>query len=143
MTLQMVIVSFLAGIALGLRYKIVMLTCGIAFVLMFATMVGLANRDSILSIVLAMAIAATAIQIGYLAVIWIRAADTTRPSDVDRLPWATIACRRFVKLFALICPASSSGSRAVRSYALREYSTSSSGRGRCPAAGRHLMPQHR
>jgi hypothetical protein len=113
MTLQMVIVSFLAGIALGLRYKIVMLTRGIAFVLMFATMVGLANRDSILSIVLAMAIAATAIQIGYLAVIWIRAADTTRPSDVDRLPWATIACRRFVKLFALICPASSS--EAVRS----------------------------
>jgi hypothetical protein len=70
-----------------LRYKIVMLTRGIAFVLMFATMVGLANRDSILSIVLAMAIAATAIQIGYLTVIWIRAADTTRPSDVHRLPW--------------------------------------------------------
>jgi hypothetical protein len=71
----LVIVSVLAGIALGLRYEIVMLARGIAFVLTFATMVGLANRDSFLSIVLAMAIATTAIQIGYLAGISIGAAD--------------------------------------------------------------------
>jgi hypothetical protein len=45
MSLQLVIVSVLAGTTLGLRYKIVMLIGGVALVLMFATMVGIANRD--------------------------------------------------------------------------------------------------
>lgn len=82
MSLQLVIVSVLAGTTLGLRYKIVMLIRGVALVLMFATMVGIANRDPFLLIILVMAISATGIQLSYLVRIYIRGACNKWPELV-------------------------------------------------------------
>src|SRR5262249_29213316 len=62
------------GIALGLRYKVVILIRAVALVMMFALVVGIARGDPFWSIILAIAVPATAIQFGYLAGIQIRAA---------------------------------------------------------------------
>jgi hypothetical protein len=75
MSLQLaIIISALAGIALGLRYKVVILIPAIAFLMMFATIVGIGRGDYFWSIILAMPIPGTAIQLGYLAGIFVRAA---------------------------------------------------------------------
>jgi hypothetical protein len=73
MSLQLAIVSTLAGFALGLRYKVVILIRAIALLMMFATIVGIGRGDHFWSIILAMAIPGTAIQLGYLAGIQLRA----------------------------------------------------------------------
>jgi hypothetical protein len=71
--MQLAIISTLAGFALGLRYKVVILIRTIAFLMMFATIVGIGSGDHFWSIILAMAIPGTAIQLGYLAGIQLRA----------------------------------------------------------------------
>jgi hypothetical protein len=63
-----------AGIALGIRYKIVILLGAIALAITFAMMIEIARGVHVSSIILAVAISATAIQLGYLAGILIRAA---------------------------------------------------------------------
>jgi len=67
MTLELALPAFLAGIALGLRYKVVILISAVASVMLFAMIVGIARGDRFLSVILAMAIPGAAIQIGYLA----------------------------------------------------------------------------
>jgi hypothetical protein len=74
MLLELSIISAFAGIALGLRYKVVILIRAVALVMMFAMVVGIAHGDPYWSIILAIAIPATAIQLGYLAGIQMRAA---------------------------------------------------------------------
>ena len=74
MTLELAIISMLAGIALGLRYKVFVLVPAVSLTIMFAMMGGIAHGDRLWSILLAMAILGTAVQIGYLAGIMIRAA---------------------------------------------------------------------
>jgi hypothetical protein len=74
MTSELAIISFLSGIALGLRYKVVILIPAIVLVILFAMMVGIARGDRFLSLMLAMAIPGAAIQLGYLAGAEIRAA---------------------------------------------------------------------
>ncbi len=71
MSLELAIISVLVGIALGL---IVVLVRAVALVMMFAMIVGIARGDHFWSIILAIAIPATAVQLGYLAGIQIRAA---------------------------------------------------------------------
>jgi hypothetical protein len=71
MTLELALSAFLAGIALGLRYKVVILIPAIVFVMLFAMIVGIARGDRFL--LLAVAIPGAAIQIGYLAGAHIRA----------------------------------------------------------------------
>lgn len=73
MTLELAIISVLAGIALGLRYKVFVLVPAVTLTIMFAVMSGIAHGDRLWSILLAMAILATAVQFGYLAGIMIRA----------------------------------------------------------------------
>ncbi len=65
MTLELALSAFLAGIALGLRYKVVILIPAIVLVMLFAMIVGIARGDRFLSVILAMAIPGAAIQIGY------------------------------------------------------------------------------
>jgi hypothetical protein len=74
MSPELATISVLAGIAIGLRYKIVILLPAISLVIAFAMMIEIARGDPVWSIVLAVAISATAIQLGYLAGILIRAA---------------------------------------------------------------------
>jgi hypothetical protein len=73
MTPKLAIIDVLAGIALGLRYKVVVLIRAVVVVMLFAMIVGIARGDRFLSIVLAMAIAGAVIQVGYLVGAQIRA----------------------------------------------------------------------
>jgi hypothetical protein len=72
-SLELTIISAFAGIALGLRYKVMILIPAVALLMMFATIVGIARGDHFWSIIWAVAILGTAIQLGYLAGISIRA----------------------------------------------------------------------
>ena len=73
MTLELALSAFLAGVVLGLRYKVVILIPAIVLVMLFAMIVGIARGDRFLSLFLAVAIPGAAIQIGYLAGAHIRA----------------------------------------------------------------------
>jgi NADH:ubiquinone oxidoreductase subunit 6 (subunit J) len=73
MTLELAIICMLAGIALGLRYKVFVLVPAVGLTIMFAAMGGIAHGDRLWSILLAMTILGTAVQFGYLAGIMIRA----------------------------------------------------------------------
>jgi hypothetical protein len=66
--------SALAGVALGLRYKVVILVPAVIFVATFAMIAGIARGDHFGAIILAMVLAGTAVQLGYLIGIAIRAA---------------------------------------------------------------------
>jgi hypothetical protein len=61
------------GIALGVRCKVAILIPAIALVALFAAIVGIAQGDPFWSIILAIAISGTIIQVGYLAGILIGA----------------------------------------------------------------------
>ena len=74
MLLESAIISVLVGIALGLRYRVVILIPAIALVMTFAMIIEIARGDNFWSIILGMAISGAAIQLGYLAGILIRAA---------------------------------------------------------------------
>ena len=65
MAFALAIIS-LVGIALGLRFKVLVLVPAIALAAIFALIVGLARGDGFGSIVLAMAIVGIALQLGYL-----------------------------------------------------------------------------
>ena len=73
MSLELAIISAFAGIALGLQYKVMILIPAVALLMMFATIVGIARGDNFWSIIWAVAILGTAIQLGYLAGTYIRA----------------------------------------------------------------------
>ena len=74
MALELAIVGILAGIALGLRYKVLILVPAVTLATIFATVVAIARGDHFWSIILAMAIPGSAVQFGYLAGIVICAA---------------------------------------------------------------------
>src|ERR1700730_16139152 len=74
MTLELAIISVLAGIALGLRYKVLILVPAVTAAMLFAIIIGVAHADRFWSIVLATVIVGTAVQFGYLAGIVMRAA---------------------------------------------------------------------
>ena len=73
MALEIVIIHFLAGAALGLRFKVMILVPALTLTMLFAAMVGVTRGDQFWSIALAMILLGTAIQVGYLAGILIRA----------------------------------------------------------------------
>jgi hypothetical protein len=74
MALELAIISVLAGIALGLRYKVLILVPAVTVAMLFAIIIGVAHADRFWSIVLAMVILGTAVQFGYLVGIVMRAA---------------------------------------------------------------------
>jgi hypothetical protein len=71
--IALAIINVLAGIALGLRYKVVILVPAVSLVVIFAVIVGIARGEHFWSIILAMVIVGTAVQVGYLVGIVIRA----------------------------------------------------------------------
>jgi hypothetical protein len=74
MALALTIISVLVGIALGLRYKVLILVPAVTVAMLFAIIIGIAHADRFWSIILAMVIFGTAVQFGYLAGIVMRAA---------------------------------------------------------------------
>jgi hypothetical protein len=72
--MELAVIGALAGIALGLRYKVLMLMPAVTLATIFTIMVGVARADSFWSIVLTTVAVVTAFQLGYLAGIVIRAA---------------------------------------------------------------------
>jgi hypothetical protein len=84
MILELAIISALAGIALGLRYKVLILVPAVIFAMIFAVIVGVAHADRFWSVVLTMAILATAVQFGYLAGVVLRVAiGSIRAPTID------------------------------------------------------------
>jgi hypothetical protein len=73
MALEMVIIHVLAGAALGLRFKVMILVPALTLTMLFAAIIGVAHDDQFWSIAVAMILLGTAIQVGYLAGILIRA----------------------------------------------------------------------
>ena len=73
MALEIVIIHVLAGAALGLRFKVMILVPTLTLTMLFAAMVGVTRGDKFWFIAVAMILLGTAIQIGYLAGILIRA----------------------------------------------------------------------
>jgi hypothetical protein len=73
MALELAVISAIAGAVLGLRFKVLILVPAVMFAVMFAAVVGIARTDSVLSVVLLMAAVGTAVQLGYLAGIAVRA----------------------------------------------------------------------
>jgi len=74
MPLELGIISILAGIALGLRYKVLILFPALAFAVVFSVIGGIAQADHFWSIILTTVISGTSVQLGYLAGIAMRAA---------------------------------------------------------------------
>jgi hypothetical protein len=73
MALKWVIIGFLTGILLGLRYKVLILLPAFALAAIIALTIGFARGDSFGSIILAMMVLWIAIEISYLVGIAIRA----------------------------------------------------------------------
>jgi len=73
MGLGTIIISTLAGIALGLRHNVLIVLPGVFLAMLFAMMVGIARAEHFWSIILGMVILGIAIQFGYLVGIAIRA----------------------------------------------------------------------
>jgi len=74
MTLELAIIGVLAGIGLGLRYKVVILVPAVTLALIFAMIVGIARADHVGSIALTMVILGSGVQLGYLIGVAIHAA---------------------------------------------------------------------
>jgi hypothetical protein len=74
MAIEPVIISLVAGIVLGLRYKVFVLVPAIAVAAIFAVIIGVVSADGFWSIVLAMAVLGTAVQLGYVMGVFVRAA---------------------------------------------------------------------
>jgi hypothetical protein len=70
MGLSWAIIGTVVGVALGLRFKVLVLVPAIAVTVIFVLMVGIIRGDSFWSIVLGIVIASTAIQLGYLVGIY-------------------------------------------------------------------------
>jgi hypothetical protein len=73
MALELAVISVVAGVVLGLRYKVLILVPAVMFAATFAVIVGVAHADSAWFIVLMTVALGVAVQIGYLAGIFLRA----------------------------------------------------------------------
>src|SRR5258708_24165845 len=94
MALEIVIIHVLAGAALGLRFKVMILVPAVTLTMLFAAMVGVTRGDKFWSIAVGMILLGTAIQFGYLAGILIPAkiasvrAQRTAVTTQESAPWA-------------------------------------------------------
>jgi hypothetical protein len=70
--LEFAIIGILVGIALGLRYKILILMAAVMLAIVFVIIVGIARADSVWSIALTTVGVVIAVQLSYLAGVAIR-----------------------------------------------------------------------
>jgi hypothetical protein len=73
MAFALAIIGVAVGIVLGLRYKVLVLVPAVMFAMILTILAGVARADSFWSIVLTAAALVTAVQLGYLVGIVIRA----------------------------------------------------------------------
>src|SRR5262249_31756487 len=95
MTILLVVIGLVAGIALGQWFKILVLVPAMSLALVGTIAAGIARADNVWSITLMAIAVVTALQIGYLIGIWLRsfivaaspASEATRraPAAVARL----------------------------------------------------------
>ena len=101
MTILLVVISLVAGIALGQWFKILILVPVMSLALVGTIAAGIARADNVWSIALMAIAVVTALQIGYLIGIWLRsfivAARFARPSPASE---ATLAPAAVAQLFA-------------------------------------------
>ena len=101
MTILLVVISLVAGIALGQWFKILILVPVMSLALAGTIAAGIARADNVWSIALMAIAVVTALQIGYLIGIWLRsfivAARFARPSPASE---ATLAPAAVAQLFA-------------------------------------------
>jgi uncharacterized protein YneF (UPF0154 family) len=87
MTILLVVISLVAGIALGQWFKILILVPVMSLALVGTIATGIARADSVWSIALMAIAVVTALQIGYFIGIWLRsfivAARLARPSPAS------------------------------------------------------------
>jgi hypothetical protein len=87
MTILLVVISLVAGIALGQWFKILILVPVMSLALVGTIATGIARADSVWSIALMAIAVVTALQIGYFIGIWLRsfivAARFARPSPAS------------------------------------------------------------
>ena len=87
MTILLVVISLVAGIALGQWFKILILVPVMSLALVGTIAAGIARADNVWSIALVAIAVVTALQIGYLIGIWLRsfivAARFARPSPAS------------------------------------------------------------
>jgi hypothetical protein len=96
MSISLVVISLVAGIALGWWFKVLILVPAMSLALVGTIAAGIARTDNVWSIALMAIAVVTALQIGYLIGIWLRsfivAARFARPSR--RLAPTSEAARR-------------------------------------------------
>jgi hypothetical protein len=71
--LKLAIIGVVAGVVLGLRYKILILVPAVLFAMILAIVIGIGRADSFWSIVLTTVALVVAVQLGYLAGIAVHA----------------------------------------------------------------------
>jgi hypothetical protein len=98
MTILFVVISLVAGIALGQRFKILILVPVMSLALVGTIAAGVARADNVWSIALMAIAVVTALQIGYLIGIWLRSfivsarfAHPSSASEETRRPPSTVA----------------------------------------------------
>jgi hypothetical protein len=98
MAISLVVISLVAGIALGQWFKILILVPVMGLALVGTIAAGIARADNVWSIALMAIAVVTALQIGYLVGIWLRsfivAARFARPSpasEATRRPTTAVA----------------------------------------------------
>jgi hypothetical protein len=98
MTILFVVISLVAGIALGQRFKILILVPVMSLALVGTIAAGIARADNVWSIALMAIAVVTALQIGYLIGIWLRSfivsarfAHPSPASEETRRPPTTVA----------------------------------------------------
>jgi hypothetical protein len=67
MALDIVIIHVLAGAAVGMRFKVMILVPAVTLTMLFAAIIGVTRGDKFWSIAVSMILLGTAIQVGYLA----------------------------------------------------------------------------
>jgi hypothetical protein len=67
MALDIVIIHVLAGAAVGMRFKVMILVPAVTLTILFAAIIGVTRGDKFWSIAVSMILLGTAIQVGYLA----------------------------------------------------------------------------
>lgn len=93
MAFELAIIGVVVGIVLGLRYKVLVLVHAVMFAVNLSIIIGVARADSFWSIVLTTVAVVTALQLGYLAGIGIRATIESigPPQNGDGKPDSKIA----------------------------------------------------
>jgi uncharacterized protein YneF (UPF0154 family) len=101
MTILLVVISLVAGIALGQWFKILILVPVMSLALVGTIAAGIARADNIWSIALMAIAVVTALQIGYLIGIWLRsfivAARFARPSPASEATRRTAVAQLFAR----------------------------------------------